>query len=76
MTPHDVPLPTWVSVDEIGSWDQLVRDIALWPDVVAEATRAQPFVERDPERLLTLVALRHEFQTSVAQMQSPFFRRN
>ena len=41
MTPHDTPLPAWVSVDQLGSWDDLVQEVEqLWPDVVAEASQA------------------------------------
>ena len=67
MTPHDTPLPAWVSVDQLGSWDQFVRDVELWPDVVAEASHAQRFLRRDPARVLAFFALRIEFEALVAQ---------
>ena len=68
MTPHDTPLPAWVSVDQLGSWDDLVQEVKqLWPDVVAKASQAQQFLERDPARVLALFALRIEFEALVAQ---------
>lgn len=67
MTPHDTPLPAWVLVDQLGGWDDLVQEVELWPDVVAEASHAQRFLRRDPARVLALFALRIEFEALVAQ---------
>ena len=69
-----VALPEWVLVDELGTWDQLVEKVRLWPPVVEAAKHAQAHLAREPVLQLVLTGARLEFGLVVAHMQDALAR--
>ena len=61
-------LPDWVSVDGLGSWDQLVEEVQVWPTVVQHVDAGQVLLVRRPVLLVVVEGVGAEFESLVRQI--------